>query len=143
VESIYCIRQQEVLAIILWNVIFLLINITRLKYSLIQLLKKMTQLTAQEVKEKIENKESFVLDLFATWCGPCKVLMGNLNALEKNNNDLSMPIYSLDIDTDRDFVMELGIRSVPTLKMYKGGGEVFSNVGVLSQSQLLEVMGRY
>jgi thiol-disulfide isomerase/thioredoxin len=65
---------------------------------LIQLLKKMTQLTAQEVKEKIENKESFVLDLFATWCGPCKVLMGNLNALEKNNNDLSMPIYSLDID---------------------------------------------
>jgi thioredoxin 1 len=143
VESIYCIRQQEVLVIILWNVIFLLINITRLKYSLIQLLKKMTQLTAQEVKEKIENKESFVLDLFATWCGPCKVLMGNLNALEKNNNDLSMPIYSLDIDTDRDFVMELGIRSVPTLKMYKGGGEVFSNVGVLSQSQLLEVMGRY
>jgi thioredoxin 1 len=143
VESIYCIRQQEVLAIILWNVIFLLINITRLKYSLIQLLKKMTQLTAQEVKEKIENKESFVLDLFATWCGPCKVLMGNLNALEKNNNDLSMPIYSLDIDTDRDFVMELGIRSVPTLKMYKGGEEVFSNVGVLSQSQLLEVMGRY
>jgi thioredoxin-like negative regulator of GroEL len=69
--------------------------------------------------------------------------MGNLNALEKNNNDLSMPIYSLDIDTDRDFVMELGIRSVPTLKMYKGGEEVFSNVGVLSQSQLLEVMGRY
>jgi thioredoxin 1 len=103
----------------------------------------MTQLTTQEVKEKIENKESFVLDLFATWCGPCKVLMGNLNALEKNNNDLSMPIYSLDIDTDRDFVMELGIRSVPTLKMYKGGEEVFSNVGVLSQSQLLEVMGRY
>jgi len=32
---------------------------------------------------------------------------------------------------------------VPTLKMYKGGEEVFSNVGVLSQSQLLEVMGRY
>lgn len=103
----------------------------------------MTQLTAQEVKEKIENKESFVLDLFATWCGPCKVLMGNLNALEKNNSELTMPIYSLDIDTDRDFVMELGIRSVPTLKMYKGGEEVFSNVGVLSQSQLLEVMGRY
>ena len=69
--------------------------------------------------------------------------IGNSEIILKNNNDLSMPIYSLDIDTDRDFVMELGIRSVPTLKMYKGGGEVFSNVGVLSQSQLLEVMGRY
>jgi thioredoxin 1 len=103
----------------------------------------MTQLTSQEVKEKINNKENFVLDLFATWCGPCKVLMGNLGALEKSGEALPMDIYTLDIDSDRDFVMELGIRSVPTLKVYKGGEEVFSNVGVMSQSQLLEVMGKY
>jgi thioredoxin 1 len=103
----------------------------------------MTQLTSQEVKEKINNKENFVLDLFATWCGPCKVLMGNLGALEKSGEAMPMNIYTLDIDSDRDFVMELGIRSVPTLKVYKGGEEVFSNVGVMSQSQLLEVMGKY
>ena len=103
----------------------------------------MTQLTSQEVKEKINNKENFVLDLFATWCGPCKVLMGNLGALEKSGEALPMNIYTLDIDSDRDFVMELGIRSVPTLKVYKGGEEVFSNVGVMSQSQLLEVVGKY
>jgi len=103
----------------------------------------MTQLTSQEVKEKINNKENFVLDLFATWCGPCKVLMGNLGALEKSGEALPMDIYTLDIDSDRDFVMELGIRSVPTLKVYKGGEEVYSNVGVMSQSQLLEVMNKY
>lgn len=84
-----------------------------------------------------------MLDLFATWCGPCKVLMGNLGALEKSGEALPMDIYTLDIDSDRDFVMELGIRSVPTLKVYKGGEEVYSNVGVMSQSQLLEVMGKY
>jgi thioredoxin 1 len=103
----------------------------------------MTQLTSQELKEKINNKENFMLDLFATWCGPCRVLMGNLGALEKSGEALPMNIYTLDIDSDRDFVMELGIRSVPTLKVYKGGEEVFSNVGVMSQSQLLEVMGKY
>lgn len=103
----------------------------------------MTQLTSSEVKEKIDNKESFVLDLFATWCGPCRVLMGNLNNLEKTNESLPMPIYTLDIDSDRDFVMELGIRSVPTLKVYKEGSEVFSNVGVMSQPQLLELMNNY
>ena len=102
----------------------------------------MTQLTAQEVKEKIANKENFVLDLFATWCGPCRVLMGNLGALEKSEHVLPMSIYSLDIDNDRDFVKELGIRSVPTLKVYKGGEEVFSNVGVMSQSHLLEVFSK-
>jgi thioredoxin 1 len=102
----------------------------------------MTQLTAQEVKEKIANKENFVLDLFASWCGPCRVLMGNLTALERSENVLPMSIYTLDIDNDRDFVQELGIRSVPTLKVYKGGEEVFSNVGVMSQSQLLEVFSK-
>jgi thioredoxin 1 len=103
----------------------------------------MTQLTSQELKEKINNKENFMLDLFATWCGPCRVLMGNLGALEKSGEALPMNIYTMDIDSDRDFVMELGIRSVPTLKVYKGGEEVYSNVGVMSQSQLLEVMNKY
>jgi thioredoxin 1 len=103
----------------------------------------MTQLTSQELKEKINNKENFMLDLFATWCGPCKVLLGNLGALEKSGEALPMNIYTMDIDSDRDFVMELGIRSVPTLKVYKGGEEVYSNVGVMSQSQLLEVMNKY
>jgi thioredoxin 1 len=69
--------------------------------------------------------------------------MGNLGSLEKSGQELSMGIFSLDIDSDRDFVMELGIRSVPTLKVYKEGKEVFSNVGVMSQSQLLEVINKY
>ena len=103
----------------------------------------MTQLSSEQVKEKIKNNETFVLDLFATWCGPCQVLMGTLGSLEKSGQELSMGIFSLDIDSDRDFVMELGIRSVPTLKVYKEGKEVFSNVGVMSQSQLLEVINKY
>ena len=58
--------------------------------------------------------------------------MGNLGALEKSGEALPMNIYTMDIDSDRDFVMELGVRSVPTLKVYKGGEEVYSNVGVMS-----------
>ena len=38
----------------------------------------MQQITAEEIKRKIEQGESFVLDLFATWCGPCKVMLRNL-----------------------------------------------------------------
>ena len=103
----------------------------------------MKQLTSTELQDKIQKGDTFLLDLFATWCGPCKVLMGNLGSLEKSGQELSMGIFSLDIDSDRDFVMELGIRSVPTLKVYKEGKEVFSNVGVMSQSQLLEVINKY
>ena len=36
------------------------------------------KLTTQELKQKIESGENFILDLYATWCGPCKVMLNNL-----------------------------------------------------------------
>ena len=100
----------------------------------------MTQLTAQEVKEKIANKENFVLDLFATWCGPCKVLLKNLDNLFSSEEELPMEMYSFDIDSDRDLVMELGVRSVPTVKVFKDGKEVYSKPGVQSGEQIKSLM---
>lgn len=99
----------------------------------------MKQLTAEEIREKIANKETFFLDMFATWCGPCKVLMGNLKKVSESG-EASIPVYTFDVDTDRDLIMNLGVRSVPTLKVYKDGSEVFSEPGVKSTQQLLEIM---
>lgn len=106
----------------------------------------MQQLTTTELKQKIENKENFVLDLFATWCGPCKIMLNNLNRVNESliNESASTPkyaIYKFDIDTDKEFVVsELGIRSVPTLKIFKEGEEVFSKPGVMSPSEVLNLL---
>ena len=105
----------------------------------------MTQITTDELKSKIENKETFVLDLFATWCGPCRILMSGLEKLEKQMvQESSIPkfdIYKYDIDTDRDFVVnELGIRSVPTIKFFKDGVEVDSKVGVIPNHEVIKIM---
>lgn len=106
----------------------------------------MQQLTTTELKQKIDNKENFVLDLFATWCGPCKIMLYNL---EKVNESLfkesdSSPkynIYKFDIDTDKEFVVsELGIRSVPTIKIFKEGQEVFSKPGVMTAPEVLNLL---
>ena len=43
----------------------------------------MLQLTTKELKEKISNGENFVLDLYATWCGPCKVMLTNLEKVNE------------------------------------------------------------
>ena len=45
----------------------------------------MQQLTTEQLKEKMQNGENFVLDLYATWCGPCKIMLSNL---EKVNESL-------------------------------------------------------
>ena len=84
----------------------------------------MQQITTEELKQKMQNGENFVLDLFATWCGPCKIMLNNLSKvneslIKESNGSPSYNIYKYDIDTDKEFVMtELGIRSVPTIKIF-------------------------
>lgn len=100
----------------------------------------MKQLTAEEIREKIANKETFFLDMFATWCGPCKVLMGNMEKLEKTGETLPMEMYKFDVDSNRELTSEMGIRSVPTVKIFKNGEVVKTNSGVLTQQQIIELM---
>jgi thioredoxin 1 len=106
----------------------------------------MQQLTTAELKQKISEGENFVLDLFATWCGPCKIMLNNLtkvneSLIKESNGSPVYKIYKYDIDTDKDFVMtELGIRSVPTIKIFKEGKEVFSKAGVITPNEVMSLL---
>jgi thioredoxin 1 len=106
----------------------------------------MQQLTTAELKQKISEGENFVLDLFATWCGPCKIMLNNLikvneSLIKESNGSPVYNIYKYDIDTDKDFVMtELGIRSVPTIKIFKEGKEVFSKAGVMAPNEVMSLL---
>lgn len=106
----------------------------------------MEQLTTEQLKQKINQGENFVLDLFATWCGPCKVMLNNLTRVNESliSESVGQPsykIYKYDIDSDREYVVnELGIRSVPTIKIFKEGKEVFSKAGVMSPNEVLTLL---
>lgn len=106
----------------------------------------MEQLTTEQLKQKIDNGENFVLDLFATWCGPCKIMLNTLtkvneSLIKESTGEPNYKIYKYDIDSDREFVVnELGIRSVPTIKIFKEGKEVFSKAGVMSQTEVINLL---
>lgn len=103
----------------------------------------MELLTTQELKKKINEGENFVLDLYATWCGPCQVMLRNLTMVNESltKEDSNYKIYKYDIDSDREFVVnELNIRSVPTIKIFKKGQEVFSKAGVMSPSEVINLL---
>ena len=105
----------------------------------------MQQITTNELREKIKNGDNFVLDLYATWCGPCKVMLNNLTKVNESliKESASAPkydIYKFDIDSDMDFVRELGVRSVPTIKIFKEGTEVFSKAGVMTSNEVLGLL---
>jgi thioredoxin 1 len=100
------------------------------------------QLTSEEVKQKIENKENFILDLFATWCGPCKIMLGNIDKVGETleNDNSSYKTYKFNIEDDMDLMKEWNVRGVPTIKIFKGGNEVFSKPGVMSVDQVLSLV---
>lgn len=108
----------------------------------------MQQLTSSELKQKIESKENFILDLYATWCGPCKIMLSNLqkvneSLITESYSQKNYKIYKFDIDSDREFVMEeLGIRSVPTIKFFKEGVELHSKVGIMSTNEVLDFIDK-
>lgn len=102
----------------------------------------MIQLTAEQIKEKLESKETFILDFYADWCGPCKMLMKNIemaeNAIKEGNIKLA-PIYKYDVESDRDFTTQMGIRGVPTLKLFKEGVEIKSTTGLIAPAQFIQL----
>jgi thioredoxin-like negative regulator of GroEL len=102
----------------------------------------MQELTTQELKQKINEGENFILDLYATWCGPCKIMLENLKKVQgviNESKNFNFSVYKFDIESDKEFVVnELGIRSVPTIKFYKEGNEVFSNRGVMTPNEIFD-----
>ena len=105
----------------------------------------MQQLTSEELKEKISSGENFVLDLFATWCGPCKVMLTNLEKVNESliKESVGAPkynVYKFDIENDMELMREMGVRAVPTIKIFKEGSEVYSRAGVMSPAEVLGLL---
>jgi len=91
----------------------------------------MKQISATDLREKINNKETMLVDFFATWCGPCKVLSEELTKI-----DSEIPIYKVDVEEDIDLSTLMNIRSVPALKFIKEGEVVATTIGLKSSKEI-------
>ena len=58
---------------------------------------------------------------------------------EKVSNEVSTPMYTLNVDENRDIAIELGIRSIPTIKAFSKGKEVNNHTGIISENQLKNI----
>lgn len=84
-------------------------------------------------------KENVVLvDFFATWCGPCKMLSPVLEQVAQEVSDVS--IAKLDIDESLDVAKQFGVMSVPTMIIFKDGKEVDRIVGLRQKNQIIEAL---
>lgn len=91
----------------------------------------MKEISAIELKERLNNKETMVVDFFATWCGPCKMLSEELNKVESE-----YPIYKVNVEEDVELSKLMGIRSVPAIKYIKEGEVVSTSIGLKSAKEI-------
>ncbi|MCX7174251.1 MAG: thioredoxin TrxA [Proteobacteria bacterium] len=85
--------------------------------------------------EVLESSLPVLVDYWAEWCGPCKMIAPILEDIAKDY-DGKLKVAKLNIDDNQKTPGEFGIRGIPTLMLFKGGNIEATKVGALSKSQL-------
>ncbi len=90
----------------------------------------------------ISAKQPVLVDFYADWCAPCKAIGPIVEELA-NKYDGKLDVRKVDIDDNPGLASQLGIRSIPTLILFKNGQPVETVVGLVSKSTLADVIGRH
>ena len=88
-------------------------------------------------QELIESNAIVLVDYYADWCGPCKMLEPTVEEIAA---ETEAAVLKVDIDELQEFASSKGIRSVPTLEFYHNGESVDRVIGVQDKDDLLEAL---
>ena len=96
---------------------------------------RLEHLNEENFEEFINSEEKVIVDLWATWCGPCRMLAPELEKLV-NNGVIS--VGKVDVDENEAIAEKYNVQSIPTLLLFKGGKLVDTMVGFVPYEKLKE-----
>jgi thioredoxin 1 len=86
-------------------------------------------------QEVLQSQTPVLVDYWADWCGPCKMIAPILDEVAKEY-DGKLKVVKMDTDKNSDIPVKYGVRGIPTLMLFKNGNVEATKVGALSKSQL-------
>ena len=101
----------------------------------------MRNYNTKEFKELLEKEGLVLVDFYATWCGPCKMMTPVLEELAEELKD-DVTIAKIDVDEESELAGEYRISSIPTLVLLKNGKPVDSAIGYRPASFLVEMINK-
>lgn len=100
------------------------------------------EITQELLQEKINNGEKLIVDFWAPWCRPCGIMKPIFEKVSEQyrNENSEVQLFTLNVEENKEFASQLGIRSIPTVKSFSNGEEVYSQPGMQMESQIKQLV---
>ena len=99
------------------------------------------EITDQNIGEVLTSEKLVVMDFWAAWCGPCRMIGPIINELANDNTDVI--IGKVDVTSNPESSAKYGVTSIPTIIFLKDGAEVYRQKGAVPKSALQSIINEF